>query len=163
MGQVVTLPELLKIRERLRRENKRVVFTNGCFDLIHRGHLEFLSKAKALGDVLIVGVNSDASVRRIKENGRPICIEDDRTFIVANLSPVDYVCLFEEDTPYNLIRSLLPDLLVKGADWNPNEIVGKEIVENAGGTVVSIAFTSNRSTTSIIETIAQRFPPQPRR
>ena len=157
MGQVVDLDELKRIREHLRRQNKKVVFTNGCFDLIHRGHVEYLLKAKSLGDVLVVGINTDDSVRRIKGKRRPITLESDRGFILANLAPVDYVCAFEQDTPQKLIRALLPDVLLKGADWKIDEIVGKDLVENAGGKVVTIDFVPNQSTTNIIERILERF------
>src|SRR5690349_11206447 len=112
MGRVAGLGELRTIRAGLRREGKRVVFTNGVFDLIHRGHVEYLTKAKALGDVLIVGVNDDASVRRIKGSKRPLVEEEDRVFVVANLSPVDYAVLFSEDTPLELISAIVPDVLV---------------------------------------------------
>src|ERR1041385_3905645 len=115
-GAVVELNEMKRIRESLHRQKKKIVFTNGCFDIIHRGHIEYLAKAKALGDALIVGVNSDESVRRIKGERRPIIEEADRTYIVANLSPVDYVCMFGEDTPLGLISAIVPDVLVKGDD-----------------------------------------------
>ena len=157
MGRVVPLGELVNIREKLRREKKKVVFTNGCFDLIHRGHVEYLNKAKALGDVLFVGVNTDPSVRVNKGPHRPIVGENDRAFIVSNISPVDYVCLFEEKTPFNLIQALVPDILVKGADWKPSEIVGKDVVEKAGGTVATIDYVPDRSTTEIIHTIVDHF------
>ncbi len=157
MGRVVTVPELKKIRDECRRAGKTVVFTNGVFDIIHRGHIEYLSRAKALGGVLVVGVNSDDSVRRIKGPKRPIVPESDRAFVVANLSPVDYVSLFTEDTPLNLISSVLPDILVKGADWSIDKIVGKDVVEAAGGTVSTIEFIPDRSTTSIIDRVLERF------
>jgi rfaE bifunctional protein nucleotidyltransferase chain/domain len=112
MGSVLTLEEAKRRRAEAGREGKKVVFTNGCFDIIHRGHVEYLAKAKALGDILIVGMNSDASVRRIKGEKRPVVAEDDRAFILANLCPVDIVCLFPEDTPYNLIAGVVPDVLV---------------------------------------------------
>ncbi|MBF8249007.1 MAG: rfaE bifunctional protein [Bacteroidetes bacterium] len=117
MGRVVSLKSLAAIRKRLKKARKRVVFTNGCFDILHRGHVEYLSNAKSLGDALIVGVNNDASVKRIKGDGRPIVEEEDRAHVVAALASVDYVCLFGEDTPYEIIRALVPDVLVKGADW----------------------------------------------
>ena len=157
MGKVVAAAELQKIREALRAEKKTAVFTNGCFDLIHRGHIEYLTHAKALGDVLIVGVNDDAGVSRLKGKGRPIVAEDDRAYIVANLAPVDYVCLFTEDTPLELIGAIVPDVLVKGADWKLDDIVGKEIVERAGGRVATIPFVAHRSTTGIIDRIIERF------
>ena len=157
MGRVLNIAELIPIRESLHEEKKKVVFTNGVFDIIHRGHIEYLSKAKSLGDILIVGINTDESVRRIKGNKRPIVGEVDRAFVVANLSPVDLVCLFDEDTPLNLISRILPDVLVKGADWNVDSIVGKNIVENTGGQVMTIDFVPDRSTTSIIDKILDRF------
>ncbi len=157
MGQVVQLDVLRSIRERLRAEKKRVVFTNGCFDILHRGHLEYLINAKALGDTLVVGLNSDSSTRRIKGDRRPIVPQEDRAVLLANLSPVDYVVIFEEDTPLALITALLPDILVKGADWKIDEIVGKDVVEHHGGRVATISFIPNRSTTGIIERILERF------
>jgi rfaE bifunctional protein nucleotidyltransferase chain/domain len=157
MGRVAGLGELRTIRAGLRREGKRVVFTNGVFDLIHRGHVEYLTKAKALGDVLIVGVNDDASVRRIKGSKRPLVEEADRAFIVANLSPVDYAVLFSEDTPFELISAIVPDVLVKGADWKVGDIVGKDVVEKAGGKVSNIDIVPDRSTTAIVDRILKRF------
>ena len=157
MGKVVGAGELRTIRAGLRGERKKVVFTNGVFDLIHRGHIEYLNKAKALGDVLIVGLNDDDSVRRIKGSKRPLVNEADRAYVVANLSPVDFACLFREDTPFELISALVPDVLVKGADWKVEDIVGKEIVERAGGTVASIEFVPDRSTSGLIERILERF------
>jgi rfaE bifunctional protein nucleotidyltransferase chain/domain len=157
MGNVVQQNELMEIRDRLKREGKRVVFTNGCFDLLHRGHADYLQKARALGDVLVVGVNSDASVSRIKGRNRPIVSQDDRAQLIASLASVDYVCLFEEDTPHELLKSLVPDILVKGADWAVEDVVGKEIVEAAGGSVRTIELLPGRSTTHLIETIVKRF------
>jgi len=154
MGEVVTYTKLLKIRERLKSEKKKIVFTNGVFDIVHRGHVEYLTKARALGDVLLVGINTDASVQRLKGPERPIVSQDDRAFVLAALRVVDYVCLFDEDTPYNLIKAVVPDVLVKGSDWSINEIVGKDIVEAAGGKVQTIDFVPNRSTTNIIQKIA---------
>lgn len=157
MGSVVGVEKIKSERERLRQQKKKVVFTNGCFDIIHRGHIEYLTKSKALGDILIVGINTDASVRRIKGEQRPIVQEDDRAFVLANLVPVDYVCTFDEDTPLSLITAITPDILVKGADWNINDIVGKDVVEHSGGRVATIDFIPNRSTSNIIERILERF------
>ena len=157
MGYVIGIEELKSVRQKLKQEKKKVVFTNGCFDIIHRGHIDYLTKAKALGDVLVVGLNTDASVRRIKGEHRPIVDEDDRAQILACLSPVDYVCLFGEDTPYALISAIIPDVLIKGADWNVNDIVGKDIVEGHGGTVATITFLPNRSTSNIIQRIVERY------
>lgn len=158
MGTVVSRGELLKIRNRLWSEGKRVVFTNGCFDLIHRGHVEYLRRARSLGDVLVVGLNTDASVKKLKGSDRPIVEQDDRAHVLAALEPVDYVCLFEEETPLELIRAIVPDILVKGADWAVSDVVGKEIVEKAGGSVQTIEFLPNRSTSAIIRKIRASHP-----
>ncbi len=155
MGKVATLKELLRIRKDLKNSRKKVVFTNGCFDILHRGHVEYLANAKALGDVLIVGVNSDASVKRIKGDGRPIVDVEDRTHVLAALASVDYVCVFDEDTPYNIISQLVPDILVKGADWPLEKVVGRDVVEAAGGSVKTIEFLPHRSTSRIIEKISR--------
>jgi rfaE bifunctional protein nucleotidyltransferase chain/domain len=154
MGEVVVRTGLLKIRDLLKRDGKKVVFTNGVFDIVHRGHVEYLTKAKALGDVLLVGMNTDASVQRLKGPLRPVVSQDDRAFVLAALRVVDYVCLFDEDTPYNLIKAVVPDVLVKGSDWEIDDIVGKDIVEAAGGKVQTIDYVPNRSTTNIIQKIA---------
>jgi rfaE bifunctional protein nucleotidyltransferase chain/domain len=135
---------------RLRREGKRIVFTNGCFDLLHAGHAQYLRRAAALGDVLLVGVNSDASVRRLKGEGRPVQRAADRAYLLASLSGVSYVTIFPEDTPARLIREVLPHVLVKGGDWKGKEIVGSDIVLAHGGAVRTIRFLPGRSTTSIL-------------
>ncbi len=153
MGTVVTREQLIGIRRRLRDEGRRVVFTNGCFDIIHRGHVEYLAKAKAKGDVLVVGLNTDASVRRLKGPTRPVVMQDDRAIVMAAIGVVDLVCLFDEDTPLALITAIVPDVLVKGADWPIEKVVGREVVEAAGGQVQTIEFIPDRSTTSIIDRI----------
>jgi rfaE bifunctional protein nucleotidyltransferase chain/domain len=160
MGMVLTRNDLIKIRQELKRTGKRVVFTNGCFDILHRGHVDYLAKARELGDALIVGVNTDASVKRLKGPDRPIVQEDDRAAVLAALEVVNYVCLFDEDTPYELIRALVPDILVKGGDWSVGNIVGKDIVEAAGGAVHTIQFLPDRSTTNIIQKIVQTVAPR---
>jgi len=152
-----SLSELKSICKQLREEGKRIVFTNGCFDLIHAGHIDYLSKAKAMGDVLIVGLNSDDSVRRIKGEKRPILSENERMFILSNLKPVDYVVLFAEDTPLKLIEELLPDILVKGADWARDDIVGADVVVANGGEVKTIKFLNDQSTSKIIEKIVAGY------
>jgi rfaE bifunctional protein nucleotidyltransferase chain/domain len=157
MGVVLTLEDLRKRRKELKDSGRRVVFTNGVFDILHRGHIEYLMKAKALGDALIVGVNSDASVRRIKGDKRPVVAEADRAFVLAALTPVDYVCIFGEETPLSLITALLPDVLVKGADWSIDTIVGKDVVERAGGKVMAIEFVADKSTSGIIDRIVERY------
>jgi rfaE bifunctional protein nucleotidyltransferase chain/domain len=156
MGDIVSLSDAVSYRKALRGDNKKVVFTNGTFDILHRGHVEFLNKARAMGDVLFVGLNSDDSVRSIKGQGRPVMSQDDRAYLLANLVCVNYVIIFNEDTPLELIGSLLPDILIKGADWPVEKIVGKEIVEQHGGTVVTVELTPGRSSTSVIETILRR-------
>ena len=130
---------------------QRVVFTNGCFDLLHPGHIKYLAQAKAEGDVLVVGLNSDSSVRRLKGSGRPVVSEADRAIRLANLPSVDAVTLFEDDTPLELIRALLPDVLVKGGDYDLDGIVGRRTVEEAGGEVRVLPFVEGYSTTSILE------------
>ena len=153
MNKILDNQELLSERERLRREGKRVVFTNGCFDLLHPGHVRYLKEARALGDVLIVALNSDASVRRLKGEGRPIMNEGERGEVMAALESVDYVTVFDEETPRELIAVLLPDVLVKGGDWPVEQIVGREEVESAGGTTLSLPYIEGSSTTSIIQRI----------
>jgi D-beta-D-heptose 7-phosphate kinase/D-beta-D-heptose 1-phosphate adenosyltransferase len=155
MGRVISRAELIEVRRELKKNGRRIVFTNGCFDLLHRGHIEYLAKAKSLGDILIVGLNADDSVRRLKGPARPITPQEDRAAILVALAVVDYVCIFDEDTPYELIRAVVPDILVKGADWTVDDVVGKDIVEAAGGSVHTIEFLPNRSTTNIIQKIAQ--------
>ncbi|MBP3253919.1 MAG: D-glycero-beta-D-manno-heptose 1-phosphate adenylyltransferase [Bacteroidales bacterium] len=132
---------------------KTVVFTNGCFDLLHYGHADYLAKARSLGDVLIVGVNTDASVSRLKGTGRPVQDEKSRCMVLASMLCVDYVVLFDEDTPYNLIQSLQPDVLVKGADYKPQDIVGYDIVTANNGRVQTIEFAQGYSTSAIIDKI----------
>lgn len=157
-----TWEELRMIRERLRTEGKKVVFTNGVFDLMHAGHVDYLTKARALGDVLIVGLNADESVRRIKGDTRPITPESERSVVLSSMKPVDYVALFHEETPYELIKTLAPDILIKGGDWAIENVVGKDIVEEAGGEVKTIPFVHEQSTSRIIETITERFCEQRR-
>lgn len=133
--------------------SKKIVFTNGCFDILHRGHVAYLNEAKSLGDLLIVGLNSDASVKRLKGESRPINSEQDRKFVLENLKSVDAVFIFNEDTPYNLISSTEPDILVKGGDWKVEEIVGSDLVLARGGVVKSLQFVDGFSTTNTIEKI----------
>ena len=138
-----------------RFKNYKIVFTNGCFDILHRGHVEYLCKAASYGDVLIVGLNSDASVRNIKGESRPVQDEKSRALILASLQYVTVVVLFDEDTPYNLIKQVQPDVLVKGADYNPEEIVGYDIVSAKGGEVVTIDLVEGHSTTNILNKISK--------
>lgn len=157
MGKVYTPQDLAALRAQWKKEGRSVVFTNGVFDILHRGHVDYLAKARALGDVLIVGMNTDASVRRIKGDLRPVVREEDRSFVLAGLAAVDAVTLFDEDTPIDLITLLVPDILVKGADYSVENIVGREVVEKAGGSVRTIEFVPDRSTTNIVDTIVRRF------
>lgn len=130
---------------------KKIVFTNGCFDLLHIGHVRYLEEAAKLGDVLIVGVNTDASVKRLKGPTRPIQNENDRAEILASLKAVTHTILFDEDTPYELIKKVQPDVLVKGGDWSIDQISGADIVQNKGGQVLSLQFIDGKSTTRLIE------------
>ncbi|MCX7798396.1 MAG: D-glycero-beta-D-manno-heptose 1-phosphate adenylyltransferase [Melioribacter sp.] len=157
MERIKPIEELIQIRNQLKNQNKIVVFTNGCFDILHAGHVDYLNKAKALGDVLIVAINSDASVKKIKGDKRPIVPQNERAFIISNLKAVDFVTIFEEETPYEIIKKLIPDVLVKGADWPKEKIVGSDIVEASGGKVETIEFVNFQSTTNIINTILEKF------
>ena len=153
-AKVMTKEQLVSILEAARAKKQRIVFTNGCFDLMHIGHTRYLQAAEALGDVLVVGVNSDASVRSLnKESDRPIVSEAQRAEVVAALGCVDYVVIFTEPDPLNLITTLQPDVLVKGGDWVVDRIVGREIVEARGGVVKTIPLVPDMSTTSLIQRI----------
>jgi len=147
--------ELLGLRNRWRAEGKSVVFTNGCFDLLHLGHIRLLEQARSLGDVLVLGLNSDASVRRMKGPSRPILCEQERAAMAAELEAVDAVVLFDEETPRELIAALLPDVLVKGADWS-HFIAGREEVEAAGGLVVALDLQPGYSTTNLVDVLASQ-------
>lgn len=138
------------LRAEARPRARRLVFTNGCFDLLHRGHVEYLAHARSLGDALAVGLNSDASVRRLKGAGRPLNPAEDRALVLAALESVDYVTVFDEDTPRELIAALLPDVLVKGGDYAPDQVVGRAEVEAAGGRLVLAPLVPGRSTTGIL-------------
>ncbi len=157
MSNIKTRKEIKELRKQFKTEGKKVVFTNGVFDLIHAGHVDYLVKAKEMGDVLILALNSDESVKRIKGNKRPILLQDERAFIVSNLKPVDFVTFFEEDTPAEIINDLIPDVLVKGADWAMDKIVGREVVEANGGRVQAINFVNDQSTSKIIQKIINNY------
>lgn len=157
MNGVKTLKEIKSLRRKFKDQKKKVVFTNGVFDLIHAGHVDYLTKAKALGDILIVGMNTDASVERIKGTKRPILKQDERAFIISNFKAVDYVIFFNEDTPKEIIDEIIPDILVKGADWSIDKIVGRETVEKNGGEVKTIEFVNQQSTSKIIESIKNKY------
>jgi len=153
LGQVVLQEELILHVERARRNKRRVVFTNGCFDLLHPGHIRCFEQARELGDLLVVAINTDASVRRIKGAGRQVVPERERAEVLAALAAVDYVTFFEEDTPQQIIARVLPDVLVKGGDWPPDQIVGRAEVEAAGGRVVSIPLEPGYSTSGLLDKI----------
>jgi len=147
--------ELDALISSLKSQNRKIVFTNGVFDIIHRGHVEYLNEAKKFGDVLIVGLNSDSSVKQIKGESRPVNNEIDRAYVLVNLKAVDNVVIFAEDTPFNLIKSIVPDVLVKGGDWKTADIVGSDIVLESGGKVLSLKYIDNYSTTGIINKISE--------
>lgn len=157
MSIVTNRDEMIKIRHELKRLGKKLVFTNGCFDILHSGHVDYLNKAKELGDYLLVGLNSDFSVKKIKGDKRPIINEMERASLLDNLKCVDYVTFFDENTPEQLISSLIPDILVKGADWALDKIVGREIVVANGGEVKTIRFSCDQSTSKIINVIIERY------
>jgi D-beta-D-heptose 7-phosphate kinase/D-beta-D-heptose 1-phosphate adenosyltransferase len=156
-NKIKTSRELRPLLEILRASGRKIVFTNGCFDLIHTGHTRYLAKAKSFGDVLVVAVNSDASVRGIKGDKRPINAEADRMETLAALGSVDYVVLFNEPDPHRTIEELRPDVLVKGGDWPIEKIIGRDIVEARGGKVVSVGYIEGASTTGIIEKIVKMY------
>ena len=149
----ILAPEQRSALAKWRGAGERIVFTNGVFDLLHRGHVEYLEDARALGDRLVVGVNSDASVRRLKGPSRPLIPEDERAELLAALESVDLVAIFGDDTPLTLIEEVAPDVLAKGGDWALDQIVGREFVEARGGSVVSVRLREGRSTTTIVERI----------
>jgi D-beta-D-heptose 7-phosphate kinase/D-beta-D-heptose 1-phosphate adenosyltransferase len=153
INKIHSLSTLVKLRPSLRRQKKKVVFTNGCFDLLHSGHVHVFKEAKKLGDVLIVAVNDDRSVRTIKGNSRPIFPLAERLEILEAIEYIDYLLPFSEDTPQKVIADLLPDVLVKGQDWKKDEVVGRQEVESAGGEVVLVPLREGRSTTSLLDKV----------
>jgi len=155
--KIKDLQELKKAIEFHRKKDKKIVFTNGCYDLIHIGHVRCFREGKRLGDILIVALNSDRSVRSIKDPPRPIISQEERAEIVSSLESVDYVTIFDQDDPRDIIASVKPDILVKGGDWNLNTIVGREIVESYGGKVFALPLVKGVSTTQIIKTIASQY------
>jgi len=156
ISKIKDLKILTKTLSALRNKGKKIVFTNGCFDILHAGHVDYLSKARRLGDVLVVGLNSDSSVKKIKGKDRPINKESDRAKVLSSLYFVDYITSFNETTPENLIKKVRPDILVKGGDWKIEDIVGGSFVRSYGGKIKSIPFVKGYSTTSIIERSACR-------
>lgn len=156
-AKVTSLSSLKRKVGRLKQDGKRIVFTNGCFDILHYGHTKYLQDAKAKGDYLVVAVNSDSSIRNIKARNRPVVGQADRLRIVAALGCVDFVVLFKESNPLKVIKALKPDILVKGSDWNKERIVGADFVESYGGKVETINLVKGRSTSAIIEKIVRDF------
>lgn len=156
--KLLALPVLLAALEPLRHGGRKIVFTNGCYDILHPGHVDFLARCRALGDLLVLGLNSDNSVRRQgKKPPRPVNPFAERAFVLAHLACVDYLVGFEEDTPLNLITALRPHILVKGGDWPVEKIVGREVVEAAGGQVLSLPLLPGYSTTALLERIKGLF------
>ncbi len=153
---IVSKEDLLNILQ-VQRQGKKVVFTNGCFDILHAGHAHYLQKAKSFGDILVVGLNSDQSIRKIKGPKRPIIPQEMRAYLLDQLKPVDYVVLFDEETPENLIKAIRPDVLVKGADWEVKDIVGSEFVLSYGGQVERVRFEFHISTSRIIQKILELY------
>lgn len=154
--KIKTQAEMSEIRQKLKKHGKRLVFTNGCFDIIHKGHVMYLEAARELGDALVVGLNSDASVKRLKGESRPVNSELDRAIVLSAMESVSYVVIFGEDTPWELINELTPDVLVKGGDWSIEEIVGSDVVLSAGGEVKSLNYYAGYSTTGIIDKMEKK-------
>ncbi len=155
--KIKTLKQMKTIAGRLKFQGQKVVFTNGCFDILHVGHIRYLRKAKEQGDILVIGLNTDGSVKRIKGEKRPVVSERERAEVLAALEFVDYVVLFDEPDPLDLITALKPDVLVKGADWPRSRIIGREIVENNGGRVVRVPLVAGASSTGVIEKIIKVY------
>lgn len=153
--KIVNIDKLIKEISIDKYFKRKIIFTNGCFDLLHIGHLTYLNKAKEYGDILIVGLNSDKSVKRLKGKNRPINSENDRAYILASMESIDYVIIFDEDTPYNIIDKIKPNILIKGNDYKIEEIAGNDIVRNNGGEVILIPIIKNISTTNIINKIKE--------
>jgi len=156
-SKILKLPDLIQTLEGLRKSGKRVVFTNGCFDILHVGHVRYLTAARAKGDVLVLGLNSDVSVRSIKPDNRPIVNQDQRAEVLAGLTCVDYITIFDEPDPLALIRAVKPDILVKGADWEESEIIGSDVVKSYGGKVVRVEVVPDISTSRIIRRILELY------
>ena len=157
MEKVLALEDLPARVSELRQRGRKIVFTNGCFDILHPGHLSYLQKARALGDVLIVGINSDRSVKELKGNLRPIFDQQERCQLLAGLESVSFITIFDESTPRDLIKVILPNVLVKGGDWRLEQIVGREEVEASGGRVVSVPYEEGYSSSAIIQRILKRY------
>lgn len=159
--KIKSLNELISVIDRHRQEGKKIVFTNGCYDLLHVGHVRCFKQAKSLGDILVVGLNSDRSVRALKGTPRPIVPEGERAEVLSALDCIDYVVIFDEDDPREIIARIKPDILVKGGDWTIDTIIGRDIVEAYGGTVLSLPLTPGVSTTAIVNSIVSHLSKQP--
>lgn len=155
--KIKNLSQIQKVSAALRAKGKKIVFTNGCFDILHYGHVMYLKRAKERGDILIVALNSDSSVKKIKGPGRPILNQHDRSAIIAALASVDYVVIFNQDTPLEVIKKVKPDILIKGSDWGKNNIVGADFVKSCGGKVSTITLAKGRSTTDIINKVIEKY------
>jgi len=155
--KIKTLAEIKKISAQAKKENKTIVFTNGCFDLLHIGHITYLKEARALGDILIIGLNSDSSIKKLKGKKRPLIPEHERAQILSALEYVSYVVLFSEETPYNLIKAIIPHILVKGGDYQNQKVVGEDIVKQNGGSLHLISFIPGKSTSTLIQTIVKNY------
>ncbi len=155
--KIKTWEEIHKIVLDLKSKKKKIVFTNGCFDILHAGHIQYLREAKRLADILILGLNSDESVKILKGKNRPINNQQDRALVLSELISVDYIVIFQEDTPYDLINYIKPDILVKGGDWNINEIIGSDVVLMSGGLVKSLSYKEGFSTSDLFKKIKDNF------
>ncbi|MCD4818248.1 MAG: D-glycero-beta-D-manno-heptose 1-phosphate adenylyltransferase [Candidatus Cloacimonetes bacterium] len=153
MKRIISIEEFSELKKTLKKE--KIVFTNGCFDIIHAGHIQYLKEARELGNILIIGMNSDKSVKRLKGSSRPINNQKDRAIVLSSIRYVDYVIFFDEDTPFELIKQVEPNILVKGGDWKIQEIVGSDIVQQSGGIVKSLSFKQGNSTTDVIGKIIE--------
>jgi len=156
--KIISLPGLKRKVRRLKQNGKRIVFTNGCFDILHYGHVKYLQDARNQGDYLVVAVNSDSSIKKIKAKNRPVITQSDRLKTVAALASVDFVVLFNEDNPLRLIKALKPDILIKGADWSKQKIIGADFVASYGGKVLTVNLVKGRSTSALIKKIVNDFP-----
>lgn len=154
---IIDRQKLLSLIQKLKTEGKRIVFTNGCFDILHSGHIDYLKKTKELGDILIIGINSDESVKKIKQQNRPINKLLDRMIVLDSIKYVDYVVPFNEETPENLIKIIKPDVLTKGGDWNEKDVIGSNFVKSYGGKTVIIPYIKGKSTTNTIKKIRDLF------
>ncbi|MCK9329774.1 MAG: D-glycero-beta-D-manno-heptose 1-phosphate adenylyltransferase [Candidatus Cloacimonetes bacterium] len=153
LNKIITINDFIDLKSNGIFHNKNIVFTNGCFDILHSGHILYLEEASKLGDILILGLNSDNSVKRLKGQSRPINNQQDRAIVLSGLQSVSYIIIFEEDTPFELIKIINPDILVKGGDWKAEQIVGSDLVLKNGGVVKSLSFKEGKSTSNIIDNI----------